>query len=174
MIQQITSDKKFIIVYERFTEPIAQSLFNRAIEKGVTCTTWSEKEYIAQKAALTNKNYVLLLNNNLIKKNLADPTLEYKEIVKGILFKKQGHQIGIFIDKNQNPIKAADLFASIAKEDWGKIVLTLILSGIVGVSTMLAPILYFNKKKRAKFYLYMKAIDKFDKDLLSKYLQDEL
>lgn len=173
MISQMPIDKSFIIVYERFTEPIAQSLYNRAIEKGITCTAWSEKEYIANKVRLTNKNFILLLNSDLIKKNLADPILEYREIVKGVLYKKQGHQIGIFLDKNQNPIKAADLLAGVFKENWGKAVITLIAAGLAGVS-VLSTVLYISKSKRAKFYLYMKAIDKFDKDLLNQYIQDEL
>lgn len=165
---------KFIVICNKFTEPIAQSIYNRAIGKGITSTVWDEKIYNAQKAKLTNANYLLLLNDTLIKTNLADPMLVGQNLFPGVMYKKQGHQLGIFIDKNQNPIKAADLFASIAKEDWGKIVLTLIASGIVGVSTILAPILYFNKKKRAKFYLYMKAIDKFDKEFLEKFVNDEL
>ena len=38
---------KFIVICNRFTEPIAQSIHNRAIGKGITSTVWDEKIYNA-------------------------------------------------------------------------------------------------------------------------------
>ena len=97
-----TEKYKFIVVYDKFTERIAQSLSNRAVDQNITSTTWNEDEYKQNKAALTNFNYLVILNKKIIKKNLDDPTLKQNEIVQGVLYKKQGHQIGIYIDKNSN------------------------------------------------------------------------
>ena len=105
-----TEKYKFIVVYDKFTESIAQSLSNRAVDKQISSITWNEDEYKYKKAALTNSNYLVILSKNIIKKNLDDPILEQKEIVKGVLFKKQGHQIGIYVDKNADVMKTADFF----------------------------------------------------------------
>ena len=166
-------DYKFIVVYDSFTEPIAQSLSNRAVDKNITSTTWNEDEYKHNKASITNFNYLVILSKNIIKKNLADPILKQKnEIIQGVLYKKQGHQIGIYIDKNANVIKTADLLGQLFKEDWGKVALSLVAGSIIGLS-FLATLATF-KKKRAQFYLLMKAIDEFDKKYMLDFVQDKL
>lgn len=157
---------KFIVVYNRFTEPIAQSLYNRAIEKGISCTTWNEKEYVQSKAGLTNSNYLELLSENIIKKNLADPTLKQNEIILGVLYKKQGHQIGVYVKESPDLVKIALLIGASLGERWSTVVMNLI-----------SPLnfwLMMNQNKRAKFYLLMKAIDVFDNNMMEKYVQDKL
>lgn len=166
-------DYKFIVVYDSFTEPIAQSLSNRAVEKNITSTTWDENEYKHNKASITNFNYLVILSKKIINKNWADPILKQNEIIQGVLYKKQGHQIGLYIDKNVNVIKTADLLGQLFKEDWGKFVLALVAGGLVG-SAILGALLRTLKIKRAKFYLQWKAIDEFDKKLMLDFVQDKL
>jgi hypothetical protein len=170
-----TEKYKFIVVYDKFTERIAQSLSNRAVDQNIISTTWNEDEYKQNKAALTNFNYLVILNKKIIKKNLDDPTLKQNEIVQGVLYKKQGHQIGIYIDKNSNVIKTADFLGQVYKENWSNVTMGFVAQGwmFLGLS-LLAIILSTYEKKRAKFYLLMKAIDKFDKKFMLEFVQDKL
>lgn len=166
------TNNRFIVVYDKLTEPIAQSIANRAIVKGIESTTWSKKEYLAQKPRLTNNNYVLLLDESIMQINLADPTLEIREIIPGVQYKLQGHQLGLFVDKE------SDDFKTLCKDkNLGKTLLqflgSAIAAGLIGVA-ICAFIKDLNNKKKAKFYLLMKAIDEFEKEDMLKYVSGKL
>lgn len=169
-----TEKYKFIVVYDNFTERIAQSLSNRAVDQNITSTTWNEDEYKQNKASITNFNYLVILSKNIIKKNLADPTLKQNQIVQGVLYKKQGHQIGIYIDKNADVMKTADFLGQVYKENWSNVAMGFVAQGVITGLSILVLILSIYAKKRAKFYLLMKAIDEFDKKLMLNFVQDKL
>lgn len=169
-----TKKFKFIVVYDKFTEPIAQSLFKRAGVKQIKCILWNEVEYKHNKAALTNFEYLVILSKKIIKKNFADPTLKQNQIVQGVLYKKQGHQIGIYIDKNADVIKTADFLGQVYKENWSNVTMGFVGQGVILGLSLFAIILSIYEKKRAKFYLLMKAIDEFDKKFMLEYVQDKL
>lgn len=163
---------KFIVVCDKFTEPIAHSISNRAVDKGVESVVWNEKDYNHNRVSLKNFNHVLFLNEKNLKTNLADPTIKSQPIVSGVLYKKQGHQAGIFVDKNSNPLKTADYLAYTLKEDWGSVVLHSLTAPVSLISSLGWSIWRQIKSKKAKFYLLMKAVDKFDKDFLLDYVQE--
>ena len=169
-----TKKFKFIVVYDKFTEPIAQSLFKRASVKQIKCILWNEVEYKHKKAALTNFEYLVILSKKIIKKNFADPTLKQNQIVQGVLYKSQGHQIGIYIDKNADVIKTADFLGQVYKENWSNVTMGFVGQGVILGLSLFAIILSIYEKKRAKFYLLMKAIDEFDKKFMLEYVQDKL
>ena len=169
-----TEKYKFIVVYDKFTERIAQSLSNRAVDQNITSTTWNEDEYKQNKASITNFNYLVILSKNIIKNNLADPTLKQNQIVQGVLYKKQGHQIGIYIDKNADVMKTADFLGQVYKENWSNVTMGFVAQGVITGLSLLVMILSIYAKKRAKFYLLMKAIDEFDKRLMLDFVQDKL
>ena len=164
---------KFIVVCDKFTEPIAHSISNRAVDKGVESVVWNEKDYNQNRVQLKNFNHVLFLNEKNLKTNLADPTIKSQQIVSGVFYKKQGHQAGVFVDKNSNPLKMADYLAGTLKEDWGFVVVSFVNAHVGLLSSIGWSIWRQFKSKKAKFYLLMKAIDKFDKDFLLDYVQDK-
>ena len=169
-----TEKYKFIVVYDKFTERIAQSLSNRAVDQNITSTTWNKDEYKQNKASITNFNYLVILSKDIIKNNLADPTLKQNQIVQGVLYKKQGHQIGIYIDKNADVMKTADFLGQVYKENWSNVTMGFVAQGVIAGLSLLVMILSIYAKKRAKFYLLMKAIDEFDKRLMLDFVQDKL
>ena len=159
---------KFIVVCDEFTKPIAHSISNRAIEQEIESVVWMEKDYKANEGRITNRNYVLFLNEKNIKVNLADPTITPQQIIPGVLYKKQGHQAGIYNDKNTNSLKMADHIAKIFKEDWGFLVLNLLNGQASTVGWLFWRRI---KNKKAKFYLLMKAVEEFNKTYLLDYVQ---
>lgn len=175
-------DYKFIVVYDKLTEPIAQSISNRAIAKDIKSTTWSKKEYLGNKPSLTNNNYLLLLDKSIIKVNLADPTLKSREIIPGVLYKHQGHQLGLFVDNDTIDDGFQNLFTT---KGWKDMTLTKMVlmylgiavagvaGGLLGIGT-LTYILNQNRKEQKRFCLLMEALDTFEKDYLQKFVQGEL
>lgn len=163
---------KFIVVCDKFTEPIAHSLSNRAIDKNITSVVWGRKDYDDNKVRLTNRNFVLFLDEKNIKITLADPVIKPQQIVPGVFYKTQGHKAGIYIDKNSNPSKTADDIANFLKENRDIIVACFIPDGIY--YAIFRAILSVDKTKRAKFYLLMKAVDTFDNNYLLDYVHGKL
>ena len=67
----------------------------------------------------------------------------------------------------------ADYLAGTLKEDWGFVVVSFVNAHVDLLSSIGWSIWRQFKSKKAKFYLLMKAIDKFDKDFLLDYVQDK-
>lgn len=38
---------KFIVVYDKFTKPVANSIKNKARDLSISSTAWSEKQYLS-------------------------------------------------------------------------------------------------------------------------------
>ena len=168
---------KFIVVCDKFTEPIANSLSNRAAEKGIESVVWKEDDYESNKVRLKNLNHILFFNEKGINLHLADPTIKPQQISPGVLFKKQGHQAGIYIDRSIIPREITNSIAKSLKENWKFLVLEFLAAflswpaavwGVIGGGIFY----WFSGDKKARIYLLMKAVDQFDKDFLLDYVQD--
>lgn len=158
---------KFIVVYNEFTKPIANSLKNDAVEKGITSTIWTEKDHNDNLKLLTNENYVLFLTEKKIKEHLSNPKLKAHPIIDGVEYKKQGHELGIYL-KETDFVQTAKCLGESLKKDWWREVNWMIHLG---------PFVfwrYSSKANKAKLYLLHKASDKFAESDLMKYVSDEL
>ena len=62
--KSMSTNYKFIVVYDKFTKPVANSLKNKAKEMSINSTSWSEQEYLHNEAQLNNDNNVLFLSEN--------------------------------------------------------------------------------------------------------------
>lgn len=162
---------KFIVVYDKFTKPVANSIKNQARDLSISSTAWSEKQYLSQEPSLSNDNYVLFLSKSLLKENLSNPQLQLKKLTNGTKYKSQGNAAGIFVEKVDFIEVAKQLSASL-NEKWLFVVGSLICTTTLG--QLLAAWQYMSKKKKAKLYLLYKATDKFAKDNLKSFVAGRL
>lgn len=164
-------DFKFIVVYDKFNKPVANSIKNQARDLSINSTAWSKEQYLANEPQLNNNNFVLFLSESLIEENLSNPKLKSHSLIEGVKYKKQGNTVGIFVEEISY-IEVAEMLAESLKEDWLKQVGALICYGpIVG---LLATFKYFPKQRKAKLYLLYKASDKFTQDCLKSFVSGEL
>lgn len=163
---------KFIVVYDKFNKPVANSIKNQAYELSINSTAWSKEQYLHQEPGLNNDNYVLFLSEKLLKENLSNPQIELNDLIEGVKYKKQGNAVGIYVE-DISYVEAAEKLAESLKEDWLLQVGTLIAGGLVS-SSILATFQYFSKRRKAKLYLLYKAVDKFAKDKLKSFVVGEL
>lgn len=73
------SAKQFCIVYDKDTLPMANSLYNRVLDKGYSCVTWSEEQYHDQKAVLENdaqSNKMLFLSKKCVQECFSNPKIK--------------------------------------------------------------------------------------------------
>lgn len=163
------SEVQFVIVYEKFTKPAAISLSNQ-LSKKFKCAIWDKKHFLAQETGLTNRNNIILLNEDLIKENLANPSLRSYEIVPGMDYIREGNRIGIIFNETTSPKKLSDIL----KENWGKyavgIVTPIALIGGVPGAVIIAWLMTINQKKKIKFKLYMDAVDVLAKSKLQEII----
>lgn len=166
---------KFIVVYDDFTKPIANSLKNEAVGKGITSTIWTEKQHNDNLPNITNENYVLFLSENKIKEHLSNPKLKAHSIVDGVEYKKQGHELGIYL-KEIDFVETAKRLGNSLNEDWLYVVGRLIGSVLrpTVLSVLYSHFRYWSKQKKAKLYLLFRATDKFAESDLKKFVSDEL
>lgn len=166
-------DYQFIVVYEKSNKQIAASIRNQAIDLKITSTIWGEKFYLGQETQLTNHNHVLFLSEKLIAENLSNPNLEEKELIPGVFYKKQGNNIGIYPkSENKSFVELANEYADFLKENWKMVIAGVICGGSVGGS-IVTGYLFWKKQKKAKKYLLFKAADKFVKENLKDWLDNQ-
>lgn len=163
---------KFIVVYDKFNKPVANSIKNQAYELSINSTAWSKEQYLHQEPGLNNDNYVLFLSEKLLEENLSNPQLELYDLIEGVKYKKQGNAVGIYVE-DISYVEVAEKLAESLKEDWLLQVGALIAGGLV-CSSILATFQYFSKRRKAKLYLLYKAVDKFAKDKLKSFVVGEL
>ena len=163
---------KFIVVYDKFNKPVANSIKNQARDLSINSTAWSKEQYLAKEPQLNNDNFVLFLSESLIEENLSNPQLQLHSLIEGVKYKKQGNAVGIFVEEISY-IEAANRLGDSLKEDWIIQVVALIGTGLIGGS-LLASFRYWSKKNKAKLYLLYKASDKFAKDFLTSFVSGEL
>lgn len=163
---------KFIVVYDKFNKPVANSIKNQARDLSINSTAWSKEQYLAKEPQLNNDNFVLFLSESLMEENLSNPQLQLHSLIDGVKYKKQGNAVGIFVEEISY-IEAAKRLGDSLKEDWIIQVGALIGTGLIG-SSLLASYRYWSKKNKAKLYLLYKASDKFMKDCLTSFVSGEL
>ena len=166
-------DYQFIVVYEKSTKAIAKSLHNQAVGQQIKSTTWGKKEYLDQESRLTNYNHMVFLSESLVKENLANPKLEAKEIIPGVLYKHEGNSIGLYLDSKADFVETAKKVGESLKEDWLYEVGALIAGGLIGVGVF-SIFRFFSKKKKAQIYLAFRGIDRFSESLLKDFVSDKL
>ena len=166
-------DYQFIVVFERRTKPIARSLHNQAVKNKIKSTTWSKKDYKDQESRLTNYNHIVFLSGSLINENLANPKIDAKEIIPGVLYKHEGNSVGIYLDKTKDFVEVAKQVGNSLKEDWIAEVAALIAGGLIGAG-ILSVARFFTKKQKAKIYLAFRGIDKFAESMLTDFVSDKL
>ena len=171
--QNDRTDSQFVICYSKFTKPMAISLRN-SVPKDKKCVIWSKKEYYANEGRLTNANKILLLHEDLISENLANPYLKPVTFSDGILVKQEDNTIGIYVDPDTELIS----FKSQFKESWKKyvsgMVLPVILVGGIPGASLATYLFFLSDRKKVKFRLLFDAINKFAKDgEIEKFLNGE-
>ena len=67
---------KFIVVYDKFNKPVANSIKNQARDLSINSTAWSKEQYLAKEPQLNNDNFVLFLSESLMEENLSNPQLQ--------------------------------------------------------------------------------------------------
>lgn len=92
------SEASFIIVYEDFTKQHAMSLKNYNPDK-YKAIAWSVKQYQENEPVLTNKTHLILLSNEIIKTNLANPSIKETEYTRGVYFLHEGNTVGFKLEK---------------------------------------------------------------------------
>ena len=187
---------QFIVVCDKSTEDAAHSIYNRAAKKGIKSVVWMEKDFEANKSRLTNRNHVLFLNEKYTNKYLADPTLESMKIIDGVFYKKQGNQLGIYIDtQNLSRIEKmigggggvlisiggvlsydSDSYARQHLPSYPGRTKGLVKEWLGGACLAVGSVALMSAKimrDKRRYKMLMKAVDKFDKDFLLDYVQDK-
>lgn len=167
---ELSTNYQFIVVYDKFTKPVANSIKNRAVAKSITSTIWSERDYLDTEAKLTNKNHVLFLSKKLIKDVLSDPSVESIGLNDGVRYKKQGHAVGIYLE-DIDYTEAAKRLARNLKENWKGEVAALIGGGIVGIG-LFTTYSYWTESKKAKLYLLYKAVGEYTQKYLENFVAE--
>lgn len=166
-------DSQFIICYSKLTKPIAVSLRN-SIPKDKKSVIWSKEVYYQNEARLTSANKLLLLHEDLISENLANPNIVPHTYLDGVFIKQENATIGFYVD----PKTELTSFKSQFKESWKKyvsgMVLPVVLVGGIPVASLVTFLFFLSDKKKVKFRLLFDAINKFVKDGgIEKFLKGE-
>lgn len=172
--KSMSTNYKFIVVYDKFTKPVANSLKNKAKEMSINSTSWSEQEYLHNEAQLNNDNNVLFLSEKLIKENLSNPSLKPNYLINGVFYKKQGANAGIYVDNKE--VKCSEIakrLSNIFKEGWGKCLIAMISGGLIGINVF-AFFRYLQTEKKAKLYLLFKATDTFAEKHLKNFVNNSI
>lgn len=168
---KLSTNYKFIVVYDKFTKPVANWLKNQAMEKSISSVSWSEKDYLHNEVNLTNDNHVVFLSEKLIKENLSAPSIVSYALKDGARYKKHGHATGIYLE-DIDYTEAAKRIGKSLKEDWGKELVAIIGGGVLGAG-LLAAFRYWTKSKKAQLYLLFKAAEEYSKEPLDKFVMGE-
>lgn len=159
---------KFIVIYDKFTRPMAVSLRN-TIGKECSCAIWNKKVYEQNEPKISNKNNLIILNEDLIETNLANPNLKPIQFSEGVLIKHEKNTIGLYIDPN------ADLgnFKEKFKMSWKKylmgILVPILLVGGIPVAIITTVMMFYNDRKKVKFRLLFDAVNKLKVKTLEDY-----
>lgn len=142
---------KFIIVYDKISKPCAKYFFNELVNKD-TIVLWSEKEYRHNEGKLTNNNKILFLIDELITENILSSDSKTK-ISDYAIFLSHGNSAGLIV----NNISSIPKEYSIAiRNNWKKLVGTMLLAGLIGVGVY-ATYLTFNEKKQLRTSILLEA-----------------
>lgn len=163
--------EKFIIIYDKFTKTHAVSLRNSI--KNYTCTIWNDKTYKDNEYRLTNRNYLIVLNENIVKENLANPAIKPFNYLDGIDIRIEGNTLGFEFNSKTCPSQFDNL-----KKNWKKYLLStlgpiLVAGGIPG-AIILSYYLFCSDKNKIKYKLFFDAINKFKDGDIENFLNGKL
>lgn len=150
--KKITNE--FVIVYDKLTKPIAKYISNEFANK-YKIVLWNKKDYKHNEARLTNGNRVLFFDEDLIKENI-NSKQNQKIIADYAIFVSHGNNAALYIKENTS---IPDEILNTIKKTWGKMILTAIATGLIGVT-----LLTFNNKKKLRYTILMKAAEQLCKD----------
>lgn len=149
---------KFVIVYDKLTKPIAKYISNEFADKH-KIVLWNKKDYRHNEARLTNSNRVLFFDEDLIKENIISKQNQ-KNIADYAVFASHGNNAALYIKENTS---IPNEFLDTIKKNWGKMILTAIATGLIGV-TLATTFLTFNNKKKLRYSILMNAAKQLCKD----------
>ena len=151
--------EKFIIIYDEFTRPMALSLRNSITNE--SCVVWTEKVYNDNEFKLTNHNFLILLNEEMIKTHLANPAIKPISFSEHVILKHEGNTLGLKFD----PCSYSYLSASSA-DNIDVEALVEKINATINADTVA-------KDKKQKEISLFKAIDKLKEGTLEKFLRGE-
>lgn len=164
--------ERFIIIYDKLSHPIALSLRN-SIEEKESCVVWTKKNYDNNECSLTNHNLLVLLNEEMIKVHLANPSIKTINFSEGVILKHEGNTMGLMIDPD---ISYRDYKQKInfswKKYVWGT-VLPILLAGGIPAAVIILTYMTFNDKKKIKTKLLFDAVEKLKAETIEKFLNGE-
>ena len=163
--------ERFIIIYDKFTKPMALSLRNSITKANETCVVWTEDVYNSNEYKLTNRNLLVLLNEKMIKVHLANPSVKTVNYSDGVILKHEGNTVGIMIDPNAYALDILDSRKSFYKV-LAKFSARMLISFIpfIGFSSLW---LWFKDEKVAKRLLLFEAVEKLKAETIEKFLNGE-
>jgi hypothetical protein len=174
VFQKDNVEEKFIIVYNKFTKPMAISIRNQMNNRNYSCVIWSEKTYWSNEDRLTTKNLLILLSEDVIKANLDNPQILSQHFSTGVLMKVEGGTLGLMID----PECESGSFKTIFKEKWHKyiagIVGPIVLVGGLPGAGLITLLMFLSDRKRVQFRLMFDAVNKFRLDMLDDFMNGKL
>lgn len=149
---------KFIIVYDKLTKPIAKYISNEFADK-YKIVLWNKKEYLHNEAKTTNSNRILFLNEDLIKENIIS-NQNQKTVADYALFVSHGNNAALHIKPKAS---IPNEYLNFVKDNWGKMILTALATGLIGL-TVVTTFLTFNNKKKLRYSILMNAAQLLCKD----------
>lgn len=160
---------KFIVIYDKFTKPMAVSLRN-SISKEYTCAICDKKVYEQNEPKLSNKNNLILLDEDLINTNLANPSLKSIRFSEGVLIKHEKNTLGIYIDPDADLGSFKQRFQMSWKKYLTGIVAPILLIGGIPTAIVIAFMMFYNDRKKVKFKLMFEAVNKLKINKLEDFL----
>jgi hypothetical protein len=164
---------RFIVVYDKLTEPVAHAIVNKAEERSIECVAFSEQQFTSK--PIPNSNMILLLNRNLIhNKILSDPQIKPQFLRSGVWYKKQGNIVGIYVDDEIVPITNKEIESFL--DDKYKVVKPLYVLGwrcVEGLGYVIRALSKKNHNKELKTRLF-KGVNKFIEEYIDKFVSGNL
>lgn len=173
---QRTVEEKFVVVYDKLTKPVAISLRN-SLDSKYTCTIWDKKTYIANEMKLSSQNYLIILNEELIVQNLANPNLKPIKYINGIVMLVEGNTLGLKFDPSTSPKKLNGNWYTYLESVVAPMLMIpkipIAIPSVI-VASLLAQLYLKPIKEKIKLKLFFDAIDKLKKESLELFLNGKL
>lgn len=160
--------ERFIIIYDKFTRPMALSLRNSIEKANETCVVWTEDVYNSNEYKLTNRNLLVLLNEKMIKVHLANPSVKTVNYSEGVILKHEGNTMGLTFDPSFDFLPVLD-----QREGKSKFIAYAKCLGwyiIPYLGPIIASWVGYSQPKKAKTILLFEAVNKLKTETIEKFL----
>lgn len=165
--------KEFIVCYDKFTKPMAVSLRSTIGREKGKCVIWDKKTYMDNEHKLSSWNKTVLLNEELVRTNLANPELKGTKFSEGILLKHEGNTLGLYIDPEYEFLSFKQAFSESWKKYLKCMVLPVLLVGGVPGATIATLLSFRSDKNKVKWRLFFDAVNKLKGETIRRILSDE-